>query len=92
MADVLPDLRILDFSRVLAGPFATMLLADLGADVAKVERPGGGDDTRAWGPPYDESGSAQYFQAVNCNKPGSSWIFATRPMSAAPARPRERPT
>jgi crotonobetainyl-CoA:carnitine CoA-transferase CaiB-like acyl-CoA transferase len=64
----LGDLRILDFSRVLAGPFATMLLADLGATVTKVERPGSGDDTRAWGPPYDDAGQATYFQAVNRNK------------------------
>ncbi len=61
-------LRILDFSRVLAGPFATMMLADLGADVIKVERPGIGDETRSWGPPYDEHGQATYFQAVNRNK------------------------
>jgi crotonobetainyl-CoA:carnitine CoA-transferase CaiB-like acyl-CoA transferase len=61
-------LRVLDFSRVLAGPFATMMLADLGAEVTKVERPGGGDETRAWGPPYDEHGEATYFQAVNRNK------------------------
>ncbi len=59
---------ILDFSRVLAGPFATMVLADLGATVIKVERPGVGDDTRTWGPPYDERGEATYFQAVNRNK------------------------
>ncbi|HET9094493.1 MAG TPA: CoA transferase [Solirubrobacteraceae bacterium] len=64
----LPGLRILDFSRVLAGPFATMMLADLGADVLKVERPGAGDDTRAWGPPYDRSGRSTYFDAVNRNK------------------------
>jgi crotonobetainyl-CoA:carnitine CoA-transferase CaiB-like acyl-CoA transferase len=61
-------LRILDFSRVLAGPLATMTLADLGAEVTKVERPGTGDDTRSWGPPHDEAGEATYFQAVNRNK------------------------
>jgi crotonobetainyl-CoA:carnitine CoA-transferase CaiB-like acyl-CoA transferase len=64
----LGELRILDFSRVLAGPLATMVLADLGAEVTKVERPGGGDETRAWGPPYDERGEATYFQSVNRNK------------------------
>jgi crotonobetainyl-CoA:carnitine CoA-transferase CaiB-like acyl-CoA transferase len=64
----LEPLRVLDFSRVLAGPFATMMLADLGAEVTKVERPGGGDETRSWGPPYDERGEATYFQAVNRNK------------------------
>jgi crotonobetainyl-CoA:carnitine CoA-transferase CaiB-like acyl-CoA transferase len=64
----LGDLRILDFSRVLAGPFATMMLADLGATVTKVERPGAGDETRSWGPPYDARGEATYFQAVNRNK------------------------
>lgn len=68
MAAALDNLRILDFSRVLAGPFATMLLADLGAEVTKVERPGVGDDTRAWGPPNDDRGEATYFQAVNRNK------------------------
>ncbi|HEX4307439.1 MAG TPA: CoA transferase [Solirubrobacterales bacterium] len=61
-------LRILDFSRVLAGPFATMMLADFGAEVTKVERPEVGDETRAWGPPYDERGEATYFQSVNRNK------------------------
>jgi crotonobetainyl-CoA:carnitine CoA-transferase CaiB-like acyl-CoA transferase len=64
----LDGLRILDFSRVLAGPFATMMLADLGAAVLKVERPGTGDETRSWGPPYDERGEATYFQSVNRNK------------------------
>jgi crotonobetainyl-CoA:carnitine CoA-transferase CaiB-like acyl-CoA transferase len=68
MAGALDNLRVLDFSRVLAGPLATMQLADLGATVTKVERPGTGDDTRAWGPPYDERGDATYFQAVNRNK------------------------
>src|SRR3954453_5110005 len=71
MADLaLARLWILDFSRVLAGPLATMTLADLGAEVTKVERPGGGDDTRTWGPPHDAAGEATYFQAVNRNKGG----------------------
>jgi crotonobetainyl-CoA:carnitine CoA-transferase CaiB-like acyl-CoA transferase len=64
----LDDLTVLDFSRVLAGPLSTMLLGDLGATVIKVERPGVGDDTRAWGPPHDADGEATYFQAVNRNK------------------------
>lgn len=68
MVAPLDNLRVLDFSRVLAGPFATMQLADLGADVTKVERPGSGDDTRTWGPPYDSRGHATYFQAANRNK------------------------
>jgi crotonobetainyl-CoA:carnitine CoA-transferase CaiB-like acyl-CoA transferase len=67
-AKALGGVRILDFSRVLAGPLATMVLADLGADVVKVERPGTGDDTRAWGPPYDDRGVATYFLSVNRNK------------------------
>ena len=64
----LGGVTILDFSRVLAGPFATMMLADLGAEVVKVERPGSGDETRSWGPPRDECGRATYFQSVNRNK------------------------
>ncbi|MCW2726400.1 MAG: carnitine dehydratase [Frankiales bacterium] len=68
MASALDNLRVLDFSRILAGPFATMMLADLGATVTKVERPGTGDDTRSWGPPYDAAGEATYFQAINRNK------------------------
>ncbi len=67
-AGAVGELRILDFSRVLAGPFATMMLADLGADVIKIERPGTGDETRSWGPPYDAHHQATYFQAVNRNK------------------------
>ena len=59
---------VADFSRVLAGPYATMLLADLGAEVVKVERPGVGDDTRAWGPPWTADGEATYFLGVNRNK------------------------
>ncbi len=68
MSDALAGLRVLDFSRVLAGPFATMMLGDFGADVTKVERPGVGDETRSWGPPFDDRGQATYFQSVNRNK------------------------
>jgi crotonobetainyl-CoA:carnitine CoA-transferase CaiB-like acyl-CoA transferase len=58
---------VADFSRVLAGPYATMVLGDLGADVVKVERPDGGDDTRAWGPPWRD-GEATYNLGLNRNK------------------------
>ena len=74
MAGTLSGLRVLDLSRVLAGPWAGQMLADLGADVVKVERPGAGDDTRAWGPPYlcDANGrdtsEAAYFLSANRNK------------------------
>ena len=63
----LDDLIVADFSRVLAGPLAAMLLGDLGADVIKVERPDGGDDTRAWGPPW-RGDDATYFLGLNRNK------------------------
>ena len=63
----LASVRVLDFSRVLAGPYCTMLLADLGAEVTKVERPGTGDDTREWGPPY-VGGESAYFLSVNRSK------------------------
>ena len=59
---------VVDFSRVLAGPYATMMLGDFGAEVIKIERPGVGDDTREWGPPYDSAGVATYFNSVNRNK------------------------
>ena len=67
-AGALDGLKVLDFSRVLAGPFATMMLGDLGAEVIKVERPDGGDETRSWGPPFDAHGQATYFLSVNRNK------------------------
>ena len=63
----LDDLLVADFSRVLAGPLAAMLLGDLGADVIKVERPDGGDDTRAWGPPW-RGEDATYYLGLNRNK------------------------
>jgi crotonobetainyl-CoA:carnitine CoA-transferase CaiB-like acyl-CoA transferase len=64
----LSGVRVADFSRVLAGPYATMVLADLGADVVKVERPGSGDETRAWSPPLAADGQSSYFHSVNRNK------------------------
>ena len=63
----LAGIRVLDLSRVLAGPLATMTLGDLGADVIKLERPGEGDDTRHWGPPFSEDDAA-YFLSLNRNK------------------------
>ena len=66
-AEPLDGILVADFSRVLAGPLAAMLLGDLGADVIKVERPDGGDDTRAWGPPWHE-GESTYYLGLNRNK------------------------
>ncbi|MBV9882502.1 MAG: CoA transferase [Sphingomonadaceae bacterium] len=64
----LAGVRVIELARILAGPWAGQLLADLGAEVIKVERPGTGDDTRAWGPPFAVDGSAAYFHACNRGK------------------------
>src|SRR3954464_8189180 len=68
MAGALEGLRVLDLSRVLAGPWATQGLAGLGAEVIKVERPGSGDDTRGWGPPFAADGQSAYFLSTNRGK------------------------
>ena len=73
MSGPLEGLIVADFSRVLAGPYATMLLGDLGATVIKVERPGTGDDTRTCSPPVDDHGDATYFLSVNRNKYSVAW-------------------
>ncbi|RZJ11913.1 MAG: CoA transferase [Rubrivivax sp.] len=79
----LAGVRVLDLSRVLAGPWCTQTLADLGADVIKIERPGSGDDTRAWGPPYlkgadgQDTTEAAYFLGANRNKRSLAVDLAT---------------
>src|ERR1700709_1817445 len=78
---MLSGLKVLDLTRVLAGPLCTMLLGDLGADVIKVERPGSGDDTRGWGPPVDELGRRAYYLSIKRNKLG---------IGAALAQPQDR--
>ena len=87
---MLSGIRVLDLTRVLAGPLCTMMLGDLGADVLKVERPGLGDDTRGWGPPFDDDGESAYFLSVNRNKlssrptsPVGADLGAGEPSSAA---------
>lgn len=63
----LAGVRVLDLSRILAGPYCTQLLGDMGAEVIKIEQPGGGDETRRWGPPFVE-GESSYFMSINRNK------------------------
>ena len=75
----LDGLVVADFTRVLAGPYATMLLGDMGATVIKVERPEVGDDTRHWGPPFDDAGRATYFESVNRNKTSVAIDMTTPP-------------
>jgi len=82
MSVALQGLKVLDLSRVLAGPWASQILGDLGADVVKVERPDAGDDTRAWGPPWvasreNDERQAAYFQCANRNKRSVAIDLAT---------------
>ena len=65
---LLDGIRVIDLTRVLAGPYCTMMLGDLGADVIKIEMPDRGDDTRHWGPPFTEGGQSAYFISTNRNK------------------------
>src|SRR5687768_7504024 len=70
MPGPLSGIRIVDLTRVLAGPMAAMTLGDLGADVIKVGRPGAGDESRGWGPPFHPRGDSAYYLSVNRNKLG----------------------
>lgn len=87
----LAELRVLDLSRILAGPTCTQLLGDYGADVIKVEKPGLGDDTRAWGPPYvtgtdgEPTSESAYYLSANRNKRSVALDIAT-PEGAAKVR------
>src|SRR6185503_3160192 len=72
---MLRGIKVLDLTRVLAGPLCTMLLGDLGANVIKVERPETGDDTRGWGPPFDAEGRSAYYLSINRNKLGLAADF-----------------
>jgi len=73
----LAGVRVLDLTRVLAGPYCTMFLGDLGAEVVKVEQPGVGDDTRGWGPPFS-GGESAYFLCINRNKKGITVDFKSK--------------
>src|SRR5262245_38119490 len=91
MPNILDGIRVLDLTRVLAGPWATQNLADLGAEVIKVERPGHGDDTRKWGPPFlrdragRETADAAYYLACNRGKKSVTLDF-TKPRGREIAR------
>ncbi len=84
MSKPLENITVVDLSRVLAGPFATMMLADMGADVIKIEEPTAGDDTRRWGPPFVDGESA-YYLSVNRNKK-SLTVNLRQPEGVAPVR------
>jgi crotonobetainyl-CoA:carnitine CoA-transferase CaiB-like acyl-CoA transferase len=83
LSQPLSHIRVLDLSRILAGPWATQMLADFGADVIKIEKPGEGDDTRGWGPPFVKNGDgsqgdAAYFQCANRGKRSVAIDMATQ--------------
>ena len=77
-AGALDGLRVLDLTRILAGPLCTMMLGDMGAEVLKIEPPGSGDDTRTWGPPF-VGGEAAYFLGLNRNKRSLTLNLAAKP-------------
>ena len=91
MTGALDGVRIFDLTRILAGPSCTQMLGDLGADVIKIERPGAGDDTRKWGPPYvkdaegNETTESAYYLSANRNK-RSVTIDIAAPQGQALAR------
>jgi formyl-CoA transferase len=97
MAAALDGIVVLDLSRILAGPWCGQILADLGATVIKVERPGAGDDTRAWGPPYlkdaegNDTTEAAYYLAANRGKQSITLDIASR-VPPSRASSRQRPT
>lgn len=92
MSDSLSHITVLDLSRILAGPWATQVLGDLGADIIKIERPGSGDDTRGWGPPFvrdvetGKDADAAYYLCANRNKRSVTVDFATPEGQAIVAR------
>jgi formyl-CoA transferase len=88
-AGALDGVRVLDLTRVLAGPYCTMFLGDLGAEVVKVEQPGVGDDTRGWGPPF-AGGESAYFLCINRNKKSITIDFKSRDGVALVRRLAER--
>ena len=93
----LDGIRVLDLSRVLAGPWCTQILADFGADVIKIELPGKGDDTRAWGPPYltdaegrEEESESAYYLSCNRNKRSAAELGSDPRFATASTRLRNR--
>jgi crotonobetainyl-CoA:carnitine CoA-transferase CaiB-like acyl-CoA transferase len=78
MSGALSNVLVIDLTRVLAGPYATMILGDLGARIIKIEQPGRGDETRQWGPPFTANGESAYFLCINRNKQSLTLNLKTR--------------